>query len=596
MIRIKSLQTGNYLDLAPGQQVTFTIEAPLFADDRMPLSVSTGIEFPLSPANLEEFGFVNAMMLSPRTKIIPASIVFGGVEIFKGELKFDEFSDETLKYTFTQTDTSDSARFTGKIHDIESEDYYEVPFSQFVRDAKDGVLPDFGIPMIIRKANSAKSEYATPNAPAECTRIDKYANLLYDPSPYVVPAVKVGYLIGKILPGVVIPAEMQPYMDRLAIIGTYKPEGWRDERYGVPLIPWDENDVIRMDHTKVAQTLPDMTCAEFLSNVLKMFCATLFVGRGKFEIRTNKELMGDDSFVDWTDKAARVYSIVSGEENGGGYSLEYANEPGTYEPSKVDDLGQAELDPSIQAVGNYTTALARFSGSDEYINVQVPWSRNIYSGKKIDALLHYHFGAGYNIIFEDTPSTPVPIGDIVYQASVEKKSIGNNADETANYDCSVGFDCARCTPTVLATPVPDTSTETPTFNRVVAPVVDFPTVGTDDRPTTIYIGLLFGQNMLDQGNYFSSPDGTTEVDNILSIGIGGENGLYEKFHKGFAEWISGKNDSVKADVFLTPSDISTMNVGRKIMLHHRLFYIKSMELTISDDTDVAFANTEFIEA
>ena len=51
MLLIKSLESGRTLDITPGQEITLTLENPLFADDRMPVAVSTGIEFPLSPTN-----------------------------------------------------------------------------------------------------------------------------------------------------------------------------------------------------------------------------------------------------------------------------------------------------------------------------------------------------------------------------------------------------------------------------------------------------------------------------------------------------------------------------------------------------------------
>ncbi len=74
MIAIKSLASGIYLDLTPDMQVTFTIENPIFNDDHLPVSVSTGIEFPLTPTNQVEFGFVDAMLLGPGIVAVPAAI------------------------------------------------------------------------------------------------------------------------------------------------------------------------------------------------------------------------------------------------------------------------------------------------------------------------------------------------------------------------------------------------------------------------------------------------------------------------------------------------------------------------------------------
>jgi hypothetical protein len=107
--------------------------------------------------------------------------------------------------------------------------------------------------------------------------------------------------------------------------------------------------------------------------------------------------------------------------------------------------------------------------------------------------------------------------------------------------------------------------------------------------------------MLDQGDYY-----TREVPFVndthpmrtspVSIAIGGPGGLYETFHKGYAEWRSKKHDTVKADVLLHPSDIVNLALWQKRLIHGRLFFIKSMELTILDDADMALANIEFIDA
>lgn len=79
----------------------------------------------------------------------------------------------------------------------------------------------------------------------------------------------------------------------------------------------------------------------------------------------------------------KPYSIIAGEENG--YTLEYANENSNYTPSKVDDLGQAEIDSSIITCDTYEDMFRKFQTSANYINVQIAKTRNIYSGKQVKA-------------------------------------------------------------------------------------------------------------------------------------------------------------------------------------------------------------------
>ena len=55
MIQFRS--EGIILDVQPDQDVTFTLDNPIFEDDRVPVAVSTNVEFKLSPKNCKFFGF-----------------------------------------------------------------------------------------------------------------------------------------------------------------------------------------------------------------------------------------------------------------------------------------------------------------------------------------------------------------------------------------------------------------------------------------------------------------------------------------------------------------------------------------------------------
>lgn len=599
---IKSLQTENILDFRPDQEITFTLDNPIFEDDRLPVAVSTGIEFSLTPTNKKEFGFVGAMMLPPLVQKVPAVIILAGVEIFTGELQFDEFSDSALKYTFVGKGMAEM--LAGNIYEIPSNTYDNIKLVTFVENARNGRYPEFGLPMIIRQPNSAKVEYATAAGSAECSLIDKYANFLYSEAPYIVPAIKVSYLLNKILPGVDTPGDMTWYINRLAIIAPYKSDSWKNEYYGVPMKYVDTIDPVNgrraiphiMDF-RPTEGLPDMTNSDFLSNILKMFCATLFSDGAGYTIESNSDIINSKQYIDWSDKVAEIYSIVAGEERS--YSLEYANENNNYTPSKVDDLGQAEIDPSIITCYSYEDMFRKFQVSPNYINVQIAQTRNIYSGKQVKARLYYHYEGRKGIVYNNYESLIVTM-DIVYQAGLEKKNINRQSEDSKTYENNIGFNCVKCIPANVATPIREGSTDSQVTLRSMSPVIDFPTVGAE-RPSTVYIGVLIGQNFLDQGNYFNRPIpyvdlGTEMSDNSYSIAIGGEKGLYETFHKDFAKWFIKKKDTIKADVFLSPVDIANLRLWRKIMIYNRLFLIKTMELTISDKTDIVFANVEFVEA
>ena len=595
MLLIKSLESGRTLDITPGQEITLTLENPLFADDRMPVAVSTGIEFPLSPTNKVEFRFVDVMMIPPAVQKIPAAIIFEGFELFSGELQFDEFSDGTLKYTFVGADATEA--FSGNIHEIACRDYGGMAMSTFVQNARKGDYPDIGLPMIVRKANSAKIEYPTAAGEAECSSIDKYANYLYTDTPYIIPAIKAAYLLEKIHPRLIFPSQIQDYLDRMAILGTYKPEAWQNDRYGIPYTTPSRNNPYIGDGFNAAEALPEMTKAEFIANILKMFCATIFPEKGYYNVRTNSSILQDKTFIDWTQKVSDIYAIVAGEA--GGYSLEYANGEQNYDPAKEEDFGE-ELAQSIYSASNYEELISKFRTSDDYVDVRVTFSGNVYSGKAVKAYLYWSRSPGVmgKPIFNKT-ETSIPLIDIVFQANVNKVELSEGGGDGQSYENNIGFICTPCIPANVATLIYVESTHSQVTLRTMAPVVDIPTVG-GNRPSDVYIGLLIENNFFDQGNYFTRPepyiDGGTEMSNTrYSIAIGGTNGLYAKFHETFAQWQVKKKDSVKADVVLSPADIAQLKLWRKIMLYNRLFLIKTMEITLSDKATVAFANAEFVE-
>ena len=595
MLLIKSLESGRTLDITPGQEITLTLENPLFADDRMPVAVSTGIEFPLSPTNKVEFRFVDVMMIPPAVQKIPAAIIFEGFELFSGELQFDEFSDQTLKYTFVGADATEA--FSGNIHEIASRDYSGMAMSTFVQNARKGDYPDIGLPMIVRKANSAKIEYPTAAGEAECSSIDKYANYLYTDTPYIIPAIKAAYLLEKIHPRLIFPSQIQDYLDRMAILGTYKPEAWQNDRYGIPYTTPSRNNPYIGDGFNAAEALPEMTKAEFIANILKMFCATIFPEKGYYDVRTNSSILQDKTFIDWTQKVSDIYAIVAGEA--GSYSLEYANGEQNYDHAKEEEFDE-ELAQSIYSASNYEELISKFRTSDNYVDVRVTFSGNVYSGKAVKAYLYWSRPPGVmgKPIFNKT-ETSIPLIDIVFQANVNKIELSEGGGDGQNYENNIGFICTPCIPANVATFIYTGSTNAQVTLRAMAPVVDIPTVG-GNRPSDVYIGLLIENNFFDQGNYFTRPepyiDGGTEMANTrYSIAIGGTNGLYAKFHETFAQWQVKKKDSVKADVVLSPADIAQFKLWRKIMLYNRLFLIKTMEITLSDKATVAFANAEFVE-
>lgn len=230
MIQFRS--EGIILDVQPDQDVTFTLDNPIFEDDRVPVAVSTNVEFKLSPKNCKFFGFTPGIRRRPSRKTAACEALFNGIVAFQGELKYDDYSDKSLQYSFVGAEFDHIV--TGKLTDIPFSGFEDIKFSTMVENARKGLYDEFGLPQIMRKAMSASIEYVTSGpTKAECSTVDKYANWLYTTRPYVVPAIKVRYILDKILPELELgEPELEKLLNMLAILGLYKSSEY-DNRYGV---------------------------------------------------------------------------------------------------------------------------------------------------------------------------------------------------------------------------------------------------------------------------------------------------------------------------------------------------------------------------
>lgn len=85
-----------------------------------------------------------------------------------------------------------------------------------------------------------------------------------------------------------------------------------------------------------------------------------------------------------------------------------------------------------------------------------------------------------------------------------------------------------------------------------------------------------------------------EMTGDLSLAIEGANGLYEKFHKTFAEWVRQPRSTHKIELNLSTEDMATLRLHRKYLLCNRTWFIKSLEVTLSTSSDSIAATAEII--
>lgn len=595
---------GQILDAQPQQEVSLTFDNPFFETEHIPVSSSTPIAFPLTPQVCQLFGFVPTMLLEPRVKKIAAELIMNGVIICTGMLVFDEYSDGALNYSFVGAEFENIV--SGKLTDVAFPSYEDVSFQKLVNDGRSGACPDFGLPQIMRKDYAAQCEYRTSTDDKkypECSATDKYANWLGTTTPFVVPAIRVIRILENILPGLNIDdAEIARLFDNLAILGLYKS---RDalERFGV--IP--TSMVNRPSETTppsgctldLADTMPDMTCADFVVNLLKMTCSTLFCVGRNYHIRANGNMLASNRYVDWTTKVADTYSCTLQEKQG--YSLSFQNADNSYKEANPDDPDQQEEIAKLIEVPTMSDVIDRIKVSDDLISLKHTPTGDIIAGWGKQVYLYYKSGrtSSYNRTEWSSYKTPVSIPDIVQQAGFDPKEIaaGDNAQK---YDCTIAFQVPRCVPTEVFYTSPmesDGSIQEIVGLRSMTPVIDIPAAG-GTRPDTVYIGLLLDNNFADKGIYFSRPirgiASGVEMTSSLSLAIDGKGGLYEKFHKTFAEWLQQAQSTRKVELNLSVMDIANLKLYSKHLMFNQTWLIKSLEIVLNTSSDSVSATAEII--
>lgn len=308
---------------------------------------------------------------------------------------------------------------------------------------------------------------------------------------------------------------------------------------------------------------------------------------------SNKSILASNKFVDWTAKVSDNYSLPAYEKKG--YTLAFRNEDDNYTKSYEEDLGQEPTDEIIESY-SLQDIIDKYRVSPDYKNIRLAQTGDIYSGKKIDALLYYSGrGAAWNKY-----TTPIATLDIVHQAGFTKMEPAADSEDQ-NYDCSIDFTCPKCVPLAVYPSKQihaDGSIEEAVGLNAITPIVDFPTAG-GNRPSEVYIGLLIKNNFSDKGYYFEGgiPDlsAGSEDRSEYSLAIGGENGLYNRFHKPYAEWLARDKEMLKVDLNLTASDIANLRLWVKVLVFNVRYLIKTLEITGNTTHDILHSNAELVE-
>lgn len=571
--------SGVSLDIDPSYEFEIEMENPMLDDTHIPIAYSTSIAFLPTAKNKSVFGYLAAMYREPDVKQLSVSIHAGGIPLFWGRLEYDSVEDGKLNYTFAGRDLEDE--WGGYIHklthlsriEVNRGNSYILQIDQHLKSIRDGnaaFIKDFEIPMIVGEENITDVEYTKNDIGAEKVAFNvKYHNYYWAPVVSIVtPAVKVASILSEAFKNVSISENISTLYGAVAILGLHRSKQLC-ALYG---FQQTENYKLLLD---VADMLPECTVLDLVTNIARLFCASIFREGQSFALKTNREVLADNTIIDWTDKVSDEYSLSREEESS--YSFGYSNDDSentytTESESSGTDSG------SIVDVGTMLDVIQTIENSSDYVAVRNLATGDMYSGKKM------------TVTTATNSQYTLPYMDMLLH---KLHKVASDDEKENSFDNSVDFKCVRCIP---VTSVYDLSPSI-TLHQV-CPIIKFP-AAEDERSSDIWIGALINNQLVDKGVYFERPTSTIHsntgewANSNLSLDPAV---LYRRYHRPFAEWLSENRRVITTDVFLSLQEIADLRLYRKIMLYGQVFFIKKITHTFIANIENITTRVELIEA
>ena len=562
--------SGVSLDLDPSAEFEIEIENPMLSDSHIPVAFSTSISFLPTPKNKIAFGYMAAMLQEPAEKKISVVVYANAIPLFYGVLEYEGIEEEVINYNFVGKDLE--SEWGGYIHQLKHLTKWQYARSNdMIRQMQgmfdvvqkggydtngDGAIDeeesyDYGIPMLLNSESITEIEYTANSLGKTAVTPDvKYHNYYWNPiiSP-ITPAVKVSAILKEALKNVSIDESF--IYEGLAILGLHRS---RQYCQGIGLQTGNTEGTMQLD---VADTLPQCTVFELVSNLLKMNCATLFRDGQQFVIKSNKNILYDTNVVVWDEKISG--SISYSNELPYLYTFGFSNDEDNTPTIKPEDDSMENAEGCIFEAATMGELLTNTEKAGDYIAIRDNRTGDMFSGKGVSITVQ---GSHNSIPYIDMLSHKL------FKAEADSDS------ESNIFDMSLSLKCVRCMPVGV---VEYTGYYSKEKQYLMCPIVKT-NVAEDNRSSDVWIGCLHNNQLIDKGFYFSK--GATEN----SYAYGGcidPAILYRKYHSPFANWLAQSRRVITADFVLSLKEISALRLYNKISLYNQFFLIKKISLPLS---------------
>lgn len=573
-------ESGISLDLVPDQDIAMTIENPLLSADRIPVAWTTDFELAPSQKNFRVFMFMQGHYLTPNVTSINASIRLNSIPIVSGKLEFTAVTATSFNVSFVGISIDDSLK--GSLHEagmakwnfgkLKTETEREV-YGSVMSVAKKGTHTDFALPILLRDnfVNEQDDYFDMHLISNEIKWASKYANL--PKAFYCIPVIYLKYIMQVIFPDCDIDADFNYLVEKIGIVAPYRKNGMvNDYANGYGCLDTDQDGNYILD---LASGLPSVLVVDFVKDVLSAICATIFISAQGKTMISNKSIITSLDYIDWSSKVSDHYGVAW--EVGMDYEYGYnaVKEP---EEIKGNIIDVATIEGCFDAPEN--SVVRHIPTKDIYevipTTIKTGWTDG-EQNSRVEKLL-----------------------SLKEQGRMHAKS---NIDSENSYSAISGLTPVKTLPSLYL----ENKNSTRRY-AYIAPIISFPQIG-ETRSSDIYFGIVhyvgdtfnktISATALSSNGVYALSNSTTTTtwsENNTNLALDEDDGIYNLFHREFAEWLAKDKSIYSVKLNLNTFDIYNLQLWRKVMLKNQLFFIKTLSISFNTSSSTIETEGEFVKS
>lgn len=618
---LQILLNNRKLELPEDISISYEIQNPLITTDRIPIPFTQNFSVPASPGNLMALG--NPSRISANVNFenkVPGEIRHSGFIISSGVFTIEEVNDKEITLNFQGAVFPDSIKKQLQNQKLGNEPLGELEVIQSHRPGFSYVSDNKAIAafnsLMSNKAKQAYPDYVAAPIRIREGEIDSekmdsgngnYSGVFWDNSTFIntyrpadgvgrydqyiltvtprggrklitkiMPSFRVGFIIEKIINQPIEKNRFNNDLQNLYLICNYA-QSYQIEN---PKPVWSvQNLNVSID---LSDYMPDIPANDFISEILKIPCATMFVLSGRYIIELNSDILRAPCTIDWSNRIEDGYSIRRQEAED--YLFSINSESSSSIDEGVDILQVNTID---QMIANMDSLTLSESESDNAVYYKVTSTNQVYK-------------VAPNPILSTEDATHWSC-ELVSQGEQPESAESDRVSFDMNINGSVVSTTVSEYVGANMNYVPDIIDGKSNHIRYFCPEIDINTQK-PERTSGLVFGLYHGMRSTPKtssGAKFDYP--LMSHTNILSDGMVTASValttdyLMERYHYYFRQWVEKDKQIVKGEIRLTPIEIHRFDIREKVHFKGADFLVDSINIPLRLH-EIAPVKIELIEA